>query len=37
VIELEWGRKLEDCTKQEVIVWNINEIEEEELKEIKMS
>jgi hypothetical protein len=37
MIKVEWGRKSEDGTNQEVIAWNIDKIEEEELKEIQKS
>jgi hypothetical protein len=37
MIEVEWGRKSEDVMNQEVIAWNIEQIKEEKLIEIKKS
>jgi hypothetical protein len=37
MIEIEWGRKSEDGTNQEVMAWNIDKIEQEDLKKMKKS
>jgi hypothetical protein len=37
MIEVEWGRKSEDGTNQEVIAWNIHKIVQEDFKGIKKS